>query len=339
MKQYQYNDETMRYEVTTTSRWVRILRNVSLVILTPASVVFYFWFYLEVLHLDLPKTAFLKKANAGLQAQMSLLDSRLDRCESVLNGVEERNDDVYRSIFGLGEIPGEVKHSGLGGLNRYASLDASGANDNLRQTFRRTDEMVKRAYVQTKALDEVAVVSKKAGDMVSCIPAVPPILPQPGTYHLSSPFGNRIDPVHGGRRFHEGIDLASSKGNPVYCTGNGVVVKVDFKFSGYGNEVVVDHGFGYKTRYAHLKSILVGVGQNLSRGDMIGELGNSGKSTGPHLHYEVLYKGAPVNPRNFMDLDMPVEEYKAMTDRRREESTPVPTTYSDILRRSTRSRQ
>jgi murein DD-endopeptidase MepM/ murein hydrolase activator NlpD len=105
-------------------------------------------------------------------------------------------------------------------------------------------------------------------------------------------------------------------GNPVYATGDGVVEKVDFKYTGYGNEVVIDHGFGYKTRYAHLNTIDVGVGQVLKRGDRIGEIGKSGKVTGPHLHYEVVFKGSQINPMSFMDMEMPVEEYRAMIGKR-----------------------
>ena len=300
-------------------KWGRVLKAMGLSALAAAAVVFYFWLYVDVLKLDLPKTALLKKRNAAWQAKMEVLDNRLDGYETVLSEIEERDDNVYRSIFGMNAIPVDP-------------VPVTG--DRLRQMSARMDAMARRACVQSKALDEVAMVSKKAGDMVSCIPAVPPILPKKGTYHLSSPFGSRVDPLRGVASFHEGLDLASRPGNPVYATGNGVVEKVDFKFNGYGNEIVIDHGFGYKTRYAHLRSISTGVGQQVVRGDKIGELGNSGKSTGPHLHYEVLYKGAQVDPRGFMDLDMPVDEYNAMTGARRELNRSSQPTYSDILKRS-----
>ena len=317
----------------------RILKKTGLILLGSAMVVFWFWLYLYVFHFELPKTVMLRRNNLEWQAKMDVIDSRLDRCEVALGGIEDRNDDVYRSIFGMNPIPRELKFSGLGGRNRYSFLDEEDASQALKAVSLRADTLLKRAYVQTKALDEVGVNSKKAGDMVSCIPAVPPILPKKGSYHISSPFGYRADPIHGYGRFHEGIDLASDRGNPVYATGNGVVVKVDFKFTGYGNEVVIDHGFGYKTRFAHLSTVCVGLGQHLCRGDQIGELGNSGKSTGPHLHYEVLYKGAPVNPFNFMDLGMTVEEYEAMTAGRRQATGSSQPSYDDILKRGRRNGQ
>lgn len=318
-----YNSETMEYEVLETPKWQRVLKAIGLAALAVGLVVFYFWLYIGVFKFELPKTAILKKQNEEWQARMELLDSRLDNCETVLSGIEERDDHVYRSIFGMNDVP---------------AFETSMAGDRFKMMSARLASMEKRACVQSKALDEVAMVSKKAGDMVSCIPAVPPILPKTGTYHLSSPFGYRPDPLHGITKFHEGLDLASNPGNPVYATGNGVVEKVDFKFNGYGNEIVIDHGFGYHTRYAHLRTVAVGVGQQVCRGDQIGELGNSGKSTGPHLHYEVLYKGVQVDPRGFMDLDMSVDEYNAMTRTRRELSKSSQPTYSDILKRSRKAK-
>jgi len=313
--EYIYNPETMLYEAVGVPGWKIWLRRFALISGAVGMGFLYFWIYTSVLGLDLPKTARLKKKNAEWVAKMEILDRQIDLYDETLSGLEDRDDNVWRSIFGLSVIPDEVKNSGFGGVNRYEWLDESGASPELKRTMMRLDVMTKRTYIQSKALDEVSLVSRTAGDMVSCVPAVPPILPKQGTYHISSYFGYRRDPVFGGRRFHEGVDLASHKGNPVYATGDGVVEKVTFQFRGYGNEVVVNHGFGYKTRYAHLNVVDVAVGNYLKRGDRIGEVGNTGKSTGPHLHYEVLYRGSPVNPMHFMDMSMPVEEYIAMVDR------------------------
>ena len=239
-----------------------------------------------------------------------------------MEGVEERDDHVYRSIFGLNEIPDEAKAAGFGGDARYEYLDAMGATSALKTTMRRLDQLTKRAYLQSTSLDEVYGISLTAGDMVSHIPAVPPLLPDKSHIHMASTFGYRSDPVYGGTRFHEGQDMATFAGNPVYATGDGVVVKTDFKFTGYGNEIVIDHGFGYRTRYAHLSRIDVAEGMEVKRGELIGAVGSTGKSTGPHLHYEVLYKGAPVSPMQYMNMDMPLEEYRAMVAKRREEASP-----------------
>lgn len=272
-----------------------------------AVILAFCWLWFIKLGNDSPKTAYLKSKNDVWHAKMEVVRHKLDIYEESLSGIEARNNEVYRSIFALDPIV-DTTAAADSSLNEMVVLE------------RRLDLFQARIDRQMSAMGEVALVAKNAGDMVSCIPAVPPLLPKKGTYHLSSPFGMRTDPVYGGLARHTGQDFASKTGNPVYATGDGVVEKVDFKFNGYGNEVVINHGFGYKSRYAHLSSIDVGVGQALHRGDKIGEVGKSGKATGPHLHYEVLYKNNAVNPMSFMDMSMPVEEYRAMIVKRRMEN-------------------
>lgn len=328
MAKYVLNPKTLTYDSPPESRFRRPLRAVLLVLLGAALVCFYFWLYVSVLGLDLPKTALLKRRHAQLEARINVLNTELDRSERALYGIESRDDDVYRSIYGLSPVPEAVRHSGLEGVNRYAELERLGANSTLKRTVLRADALMKRVYVNSKSLDEVSQAAVQSGDMMSCVPNVPPILPEPGTFFLSSRFGYRTDPVYGDSRRHQGQDFASFVGNPVYATGDAVVEKVAYQYRGYGNEIVLDHGYGYETRYAHLNTIEVAEGMKVHRGDRIGTLGNTGKSTGPHLHYEIIYMGGRVNPMNYMDIDMPVEEYQAMVDRRREE-------YEDGHRMST----
>lgn len=281
-----------------------------------AVVAAFCWLWFVQLGNDLPKTALLKKRNDAWQARMGVVRHKLDIYEESLSGIEARNNQVYRSIFALDPIT-------------YEPFADSSANDMLALEAR-IDWVKARLDSQVTAMGEVAKVAKTAGDMVSCIPAVPPLLPKRGNYHVSSPFGTRIDPVYGVTARHTGQDFAAQKGTPVYATGDGVVEKVDFKYKGYGNEVVIDHGFGYQTRYAHLSTIDVGVGQQVHRGDKIGEVGRSGKATGPHLHYEVIYRKSPVNPVSYMDLSMPYKEYEAMIDKRRAENSKVRPTTSTM---------
>ena len=305
MRRFIINRDTLKYEESRLPRWRSALRTVFTALAAIAVVGGFSWQWFVKLGKDLPKTAILKRQNDAWQAQMGVVRHKLDVFETTLSGIESRDDEVYRSIFALDPIPDTT------------AVDSSASA--MQALALRIDLMQYRINTQLAALDEVAVVAKKAGDMVSCIPAVPPILPKVGTYNLSSPFGTRNDPVYGGLARHTGQDFASKIGNPVYATGDGTVEKVDFKYTGYGNEVVIDHGFGYKTRYAHLNTIDVGVGQTVRRGEKIGEIGKSGKSTGPHLHYEVLYKGNAINPMSFMDMSMPVDEYRAMIIKRRQE--------------------
>ena len=306
MKCFVLNRVTLKLEEPHEPIWRAVLHYTVTAVCAVAVVGAFCWLWFLKLGNDLPKTALLKRNNDAWRAKMGVVRHKLDVYDETLSGIEARNNEVYRSIFALDPITDTLVRDSSG--NAMHALDM------------RLDYVQGRIDKQMAALGEVALVAKTAGDMVSCIPAVPPLLPKKGTYHLSSPFGTRTDPVYGGYARHTGQDFASKIGNPVYATGDGTVEKVDFKFSGYGNEVVIDHGFGYKTRYAHLNTIDVGVGQELHRGDKIGEIGKSGKSTGPHLHYEVLYKGNAVNPMSFMDMDMPVDEYRAMIIKRRMEN-------------------
>ena len=310
-KNYIFNSRTLMYEVRKRSRMSRAVKSVTLLALSVGLAVFYFWIYTSVLGLELPKTALLKKQNAEWCSRMEVMNRQLDSYEDVLTSLQMRDDDIYRSIFGMHEIPAEVRDAGFGGVNRYAHLEGLDQSGLLRSTTMRMDVLTKKSYVQSKSFDEVAQLSKRAGDMASCIPAIPPI--NPGSkYRLSSSFGYRKDPVTGRSARHQGVDFATDSGNPIYVTGDGVVESVKFEFFGYGNQVVIDHGFGYKTRYAHMRNIGVVEGMKVKRGECIGESGNSGKSTGPHLHYEVIYKGSPVNPSNYYDLTITPEEFATM---------------------------
>ena len=331
-KKYSLNPETLMYELREVSKRT-IFAKATLVFLgSVALAVLYFFLYTSVLGQESPKMAILRRNNARWVSRMEVLNRRLDGYESTLKALESRNDDIYRSIFGMSEIPDELRHSGIGGLSRYDYLADAQPGSPLRSTAVRLDHLTKESYVQSKSFDEVATLSRRAGDMASCIPAIPPFSPEKGKYTLSSPFGYRNDPLSGETRYHDGQDFAMKPGTPVYTTGDGVVEYVKFSFTGYGNEVLIDHGFGYKTRYAHMSIISVAEGMKLKRGDCIGESGNSGKSTGPHLHYEVLYRDERVNPMNYLDMDMSVKEDSEMVRKRGDET-------KELLQQSFRTRR
>ena len=252
--------------------------------------VFYYWIYSSVLGLELPKTIWLKKENAGWQARVSVVRHKLESIGQQFEGIEDRDDNVYRTIFGLDPLRERTEGSDLAG----------------------------RMYERNLSLDEMLEASHHAGEFASHVPAFPP-LPPYLRYRLSSSYGYRTDPVYGGARFHAGQDFASDPGTPVYCTGTGVVEKAGYSGTGYGNEVIVNHGFGYKSRYAHLKEIRTSEGAQVSRGTLIGLVGSTGKATGPHLHYEVRYRGDAINPMGFMDLNMTDDEYRQVLDNVKEE--------------------
>ena len=311
-KHYIFNSKTLSYEVKTRSAKARVLKTLAMFAVSLGMAVLYFWIYSSVLGLESPKTVLLKKQSAQWEARAKVLNRQLDDYNDALTALQMRDDEIYRSIFGMNEIPSEVRHAGFGGVNRYAHYDDIDPDGVLKKTAVRIDVLTKKTYVQSKSFDEVAQLSRRAGEMASCIPAIPPMNPDTKKYRFSSSFGYRKDPFTGRSKRHTGVDFAMKPGFPIYATGDGVVESVKFELFGYGNQVVIDHGFGYKTRYAHLKSVGVGEGMKVKRGECIGLSGNSGRSSGPHLHYEVLYMGNHVNPANYFDLSITPEEYATM---------------------------
>ena len=273
----------------------------------------YLWIYVAVLGQDLPKTAVLKRRNADWLSRLEQMEGRLDRYGEVLDLLADRDDRLYRSVYGMDEIPAAVRDAGIGGgESRYADLEPLDRGNVLRSMTDRLDRLEKKAYVQSKSFDDVGALAQAAGDKAAHIPAIPPMTTEPGSFHLSSPFGVRVDPITGIGKMHTGMDFACPPGNPVYATGDGTVILVESDFYGYGNHIEIDHGFGYVTRYSHLSDMYTYPGRKVSRGDCIGTSGNSGRVTGPHLHYEVIYRHDYVNPAAYMDLDIPPEDYAAM---------------------------
>lgn len=335
-KKYTFNPRTLMYEVEKRSRMSRVFGPLLLLSVSLVMSVVYFWIYTSVLGLELPKTALLKKKNAEWCSKVEVLSRQLDSYEEALSSLQMRDDGIYRSIFGMNEIPSEVRNAGFGGVNRYAHYDDIDPDGLLKTTAMRLDVLTKKTYVQSRSFDEVAMLSKRAGDMAKCIPAIPPVNPDPAKYRLSSGFGYRKDPISGRTARHTGVDFAMKPGNPIYATGDGVVESVKFEFFGYGNQVVIDHGFGYKTRYAHLKAVGVVEGMKIKRGECIGQSGNSGKSSGPHLHYEVIYRGNHMNPANYYDLSITPEEYSVMVQNTADASKNI-TLHQSHRRREKRS--
>ena len=309
-KVYVFDPGTLDYREHTVSWWARARRWLLFFLGSILVAILYLWLYAGVFGLELPKTTLLKKRNAEWGGKMVIMASRMEDCRRRLDALSLRDDGVYRTIFGMAEVSQEERLSGLGGLNRYADLRASDHGGHLYNNLKELDLLTKMAYVQSKSYDEVDQMAQHSGDIASCVPAVPPFYPGIN-YHMSSPFGYRSDPLYHYTKMHTGQDFA---------VGDGTVESVRNELYGYGNSLIIDHGFGYKTRYAHLKMILVRPGQKVCRGDCIAQSGNSGKSTGPHLHFEVMYKGNFVNPVNYMDLEMPLDEYAQMVKAREEQT-------------------
>ena len=213
-KHYIFNSRTLSYELKTQSRKSRVVKTLALFVLSLALAVFYFWLYVHVLGLELPKTVMLKKENARWCSRVEVLNRQLDQTSEALVSLQMRDDEIYRSIFGMNEIPSEVRHAGFGGVNRYAHYDDIDPNGLLKSTAVRLDMLTKKAYVQSKSFDEVAALSRRAGEMASCIPAIPPMNPDPKIYRYTSAFGYRSDPFTGRSKRHTGVDFAMKPGHP-----------------------------------------------------------------------------------------------------------------------------
>ena len=308
---YILNPDTLMVELKGEKKH-RLLK--TLCVLAAGALLFVLYVALSVwvLGADLPKTAVLRRQNADWQSRLEQMGARLDRDEEVMSLLEVRDDRIYRSVYGEDEIPAAVRNAGIGGNNRYPALAALDRGHILRRTALRLDRLEKRAYVQSKSYDDIIALAQMAGDKAAHIPAIPPMSTAPGSFHLSSPFGYRSDPITGASKMHTGMDFSCDPGNPVYATGDGTVILVESDFYGYGNHIEVDHGFGYVSRYSHLADMFAYVGQKVRRGDCIALSGKSGRVTGPHLHYEILYRNEFVNPSAYMDLDVSPEDYAAM---------------------------
>jgi hypothetical protein len=251
-----------------------------------------------------------EKENQLIRAQYEVLSKRADEMSKVLRDIQQRDDNLYRVIFHADPIPASIRTSGIGAPDKYDYLTELSSPELIIQTTKKIDYLSKQIYIQSNSFDEVLSMAKNQKDRLKHIPGIQPV---PAKYlkHVASGYGPRIDPIDGTARFHAGMDFASNTGSPVYATGDGVVIYADRK-QNYGKCIIVDHGYGYQTLYAHLNDYKVRSGQRVVRGEQIGEVGNTGKSTGPHLHYEVHVKGVPDNPAKYYFIDLSTEEYDRM---------------------------
>ncbi len=260
-----------------------------------------------------PKEKALKRELAQMQFQYEVINDRLDQVVAVMDDLQDRDDNIYRVIFEAEPIPGSVRKAGYGGVDRYVKLDGYKNSDILIETTKKLDRITSQLVVQSKSFDEVYEMAMNKADFLASIPAIQPINNK-NLKRLSSYYGYRMDPFYKVMKFHEGVDFSAPLGTDIYATGNGVVLKVRKSKRNYGNSVLIDHGFGYQTFYAHCNKILVKKGQKLKRGQVIALVGNTGKSTAPHLHYEVQKNGKAIDPINFFFNDLTPEEYERVLE-------------------------
>jgi murein DD-endopeptidase MepM/ murein hydrolase activator NlpD len=257
-----------------------------------------------------PREKQLLREKESMQSQLEILNQQVDQMQIVMTDLQQRDDNLYRVLFGAEPIPLSIRQGTQHKIDYYDSIAKMTDNQLAAELAQKVDMIAKELYTQAKSYDEVLEMAKNQEIRMENIPAIQPVMNK-DLKRVASGYGMRIDPVYHVRKFHQGMDFSAPIGTEIYATGNAKVKFSGWK-QGYGNTVILDHGFGYETLYAHLYKSLVRKGQKVRRSDIIALVGNTGKSTGPHLHYEVRLNGKPVDPRNYYFYDLSPEEYDQM---------------------------
>jgi len=271
-----------------------------------------FWFMANTSLLDTPKGRIQKREIENLKFRYALLNKKMDHIDEVLQDIADRDNNLYRTYFNADPISTEQRKAGFGGVNRYKDLEGFDYSNLLINTSKRVDIITKELVIQSKSLDEIYKLAQSQEKLLAAIPAIQPVKNE-HLRRVASGFGYRTDPFTKVKKFHSGMDFSAKEGTPAYATGDGVVERADNLMSGYGNLIIVNHGFGYRTYYAHLSKYNVKKGQHVKRGDVVGFVGSTGRSQAPHLHYEVRINGEPINPVHFYYGNISAKEFEEIS--------------------------
>lgn len=305
-QKYIFNHKTLEFEKFKMSLTKRIVR-VVLVLLGIAGGSFLFAILLYTFFQS-PTEKMQARELEFMKLQYEVLNDRLDEMELLMTEMEERDNNLYRVIFEADPIPASTRKSGFLDADRYAHLYGYVNSEQVLNSARKLDIIASQLYNQSVSYDELFLMARNKSDMLAHIPAIFP-LKETEVKYISSYFGYRPDPIYKITKFHSGMDFSAVLNTEAYATGDGVVIDVESKDWGYGNMVTIDHGYGYKTRYAHLNKYAVYKGQQVKRGQVVGYIGRTGKATGVHLHYEVLKNNKPIDPINFLYQDLTPDQY------------------------------
>jgi murein DD-endopeptidase MepM/ murein hydrolase activator NlpD len=308
---YKFNPESLSYTkiAKSTKQKVYIFRtyfSASIVLSVLYFIVFSAFF-------DSPKEKGLKRQIGELKANYQIVNDELSQIETVLKDLQERDDNIYRTIFEAEPVHSTIREAGVGGTDQYRNLKKLENSELVISVKSRLDKIMKKMYVQSTSYDQIIELAKNKEDMLASIPAIQPISNK-DLKRTASGWGWRIHPIYKIRKFHYGMDFTAPTGTEIYATGDGVIELTESSMRGYGNEIVINHGYGYKTLYGHMSGFNVKQGQHVRRGDVIGYVGSTGLSTAPHLHYEVMLNGEKVNPVNYYFNDLTPSEYERMIE-------------------------
>ncbi len=310
-RKYRYNPKTLRYEEVKPSfktRFFRFLSYMATAIVFAFAVMTIAYSFFES-----PKERMQRREIEQMKLQYQVFSDRMDQVQEVLADLQDKDDNIYRVIFEAEPVPSAIRKAGYGGSDRYVKLDGYQNSDIIIETAKKLDNIASQLYVQSNSFDEVFEIARNKAEMLASIPAIQPMKNE-DLRRISSYYGYRIDPFYKINKFHTGVDFSSSIGVEVYATGDGIAERVKLSRRGYGNEIIIDHGYGYKTRYAHLNEFKIRKGEKVKRGQVIGLVGNTGKSTAPHLHYEVIKNRKTVNPIYYFFNDLTPEEFEEMLE-------------------------
>jgi murein DD-endopeptidase MepM/ murein hydrolase activator NlpD len=307
-KKFHFNPETLSYEQiehTIAYKLKRFLIHALSGVFSGA-----IFFFIFVSTVQSPQEKQLGQDKSHMEAQYRVLERQLEEVQFVMSDLEQRDDNMYRVVFQADPIPLSVRRGSSANTEYYAQLLDMTNSEIVVSTTKKLNELKKELYIQSKSYDDLVLLAKNKETMLQNLPAIQPVLNKNLT-RMASGFGWRIDPIYHTRRFHAGMDFTAPIGTDIFATANGSIQSAGWK-QGYGNCVEINHGFGYLTLYGHMSAIKVRVGQKVKRGDVIGLVGSTGKSTGPHCHYEVHYKGEVMNPQNYYYLDLSPADYDRM---------------------------
>ena len=308
---YYYDSENLAYRkiITKTRKKIGVV-----LLFLVASALFgllSFIILLNTPYFETPKNRKQAREIENLKLRYAILNKKMDEVEDVIEFIEERDNNLYRVYFNASPIPEEERKSGFKEVDRYAALEGYDNSQLVTNTTKRIDVLRKELAIQSKSLDDILKMAKAKDKLLAASPAIQPVRNE-NLKSMVSGFGYRTDPFTKARKMHEGMDFTAKTGTPIYATGDGVVERADNTASGFGNHIVIRHGFGYETLYAHLSRYKCRSGQRIKRGDIIGYVGSTGRSEGPHLHYEVHKNGKIVNPLNFYYGNISAVEYVAI---------------------------
>ena len=307
---YYYDSETLSYRKIEAKKSKKFAVVLTFLLGIVVSSFLLLMLYLNIPGIETPKERKYKREITQMKLQYELLDKKMNNVVEVLEDIEQRDNKIYRVFFEANPLTSEQRQSGFGGINRYENLENFENSELIVSTSKKLDVLTKRLAIQSQSLDEIVQLAKNKEALLEAIPAIQPVK-NDDLKRTASGYGMRYHPIYKYRKMHNGMDFSAPRGSEVFATGNAKVKKARLT-SGFGNLIILDHGFGYETYYAHLKDLNVRRGQTVKRGEIIGTVGNTGVSTGPHLHYEVRKDGRPTNPMNFYHGDLTPEEYDIM---------------------------